>query len=390
MTDAGEARSAASAAAGGRLVALGRGLLIVVLALGVGYAVYRFIQITVGFLWVQVPSTVFHADAPAYYVLGIPVGAGLLVAASRRWGADGHNPIFGFAREPVRPRAFPATLANILLSLVGGLVLGPEMALVATGSVIGVALAGRSEPAIVRRWAGLGSLAALAALGVEPLRTGHLDLSEGYAFSASDVPLALLAGVITVAVVAAVRLGAFGLIRARMGDRPVSWQLAVGGLVVGGLAFGYHAATGQPLDMVLTSGEQMIKPLVALGSAGLIAVTVIAKSLCYLVTMGSGFRGGPYFPVMFAGAGIGAVVGLLTTGSTEAPGVAGLIAATLFLAKVPWPAGVVVAVVVGMAFGGVAMLPAALVGGVVGQFVPRTWEPTSEKYGQRIPEPVRT
>lgn len=359
---------------------------IVVVALGVGYALFRFIRWSVDSLWTDLPSTAFGGDVPWWYLLGLPVLAGLVVAWSRSRGSDGHNPLFGFSRDPVEPGQFPWVVLNILASLAGGLVLGPEMALVATGSVVGVLFARGGDAGAVARASGLGSLAALAALAVDPLRTGHLDFSAGYSFDALDLLPAALAAAVAVLLIAVARAGAFALLRLRGGDRPIWWHLTLGGLVVGALALGYQALTGKPVDLVLTSGEQLIGPMVALESVSLIALTVAVKLLCYLVSQGSGFRGGPYFPVMFAGAGVGAIAGLLTTGSAQAPGIAGLLATTLFLAKPPWIAVLVLALVVGVVFGGVAMLPAAVLGAVIGKLIPGLGESGEGESG----EPVRT
>ncbi len=360
-----------------RVESILRAMAIVVVSLGVGYALFRFIRWSVDSLWMDVPGSVFGGRAPWWYLLSLPAVAGLVVAWSRSRGSDGHNPLFGFSREPVEPGDFPWVLLNILASLAGGLVLGPEMALVAVGSVVGVVLTRGGDTRSITRASGLGSLAALAALAVDPLRTGHLDFSAGYSFNWWDLLPAALASAVAVALIALVRVGAFGLMRLRGGDRAIRWQLALGGLVVGGLALGYQTLTDRPVDLVLTSGEQLIAPMVALGSVGLIALTVVVKLLGYLVSQGMGFRGGPYFPVMFAGAGVGAIAGTLITGSPQAAGLAGLLATTLFLAKPPWPAVLVLALVVGVAFGGMGMLPAAVLGAAIGKLIPRIGEPVT-------------
>jgi H+/Cl- antiporter ClcA len=115
----------------------------------------------------------------------------------------------------------------------------------------------------------------------------------------------------------------------------------------------------------------MIAPVVGLGSVGLIAWTVAAKMVVYGVSLGAGFRGGPYFPVMFAGAGAGAVAAGLLGASVHVPATAGLLAATTYLAHVGWRATAIIGVVVGLLVGGPAMLPAALLGAAVGRVVPR-------------------
>ena len=115
----------------------------------------------------------------------------------------------------------------------------------------------------------------------------------------------------------------------------------------------------------------MIKPLMELGSISLILVTVAAKSLAYWISLGSGFRGGPYFPAMFAGAGFGAATALFFDAPTQGPALAGLLAAMAYLAKAKWVFTVLLAVVLGFVLGGVGLIPAALLGAAIGKLIPR-------------------
>lgn len=345
-------------------------VLTVISSLAAGYVVLIALQWMVNGLWVEIPANVFDGEVPWFYVLGLPVLAGVVVALIRR-RVDGHEPLAGLAIESIPMTNYPFVLLAIAVTMAGGLILGPEVALISTGAAIGGAIAAR-EPGVSIGWGTtVGAASAISALAIEPIRTGSLGISSGYDFSVQDLLPAAIAAVATAVVLAVVRVVASGVVFVRGGDRPVVWQLALAGLAVGAIALVYQASTGEPIDLVLTSGERMIKPLVELGSAGLILATVLAKSLGYAISMGGGFRGGPYFPAMFAGAGVGAAVGLLTDSPAQAPAIAGVMAAVIFLAKPNWLMVLGLSVVVGLILGGPLLLPAALVGAVFGKLVPR-------------------
>ncbi|MDP4015146.1 MAG: chloride channel protein [Candidatus Nanopelagicales bacterium] len=343
--------------------------LIAVISLPCGYVVYRVVQAIVGWLWIEGPESWWDGRPPWIYMLALPVAAGALVYLARSRGGDGHNPLFGISMEPVSPRDYPSVLAAIVLSLAGGLVLGPEVAMVSTGSFLGGAL-GNAWSVPVKRGVMIGAAASLAALLVDPLFSGQLRIQGVYQFSAWDLPMAAGAGVATALLLVVVRLGAIGLLRFRGGDKPRIWQLMVGGLVVGAIAVGYQSASGQKVDLVLTSGETLIAPLVTLGSASLIAWTVLAKCAAYAVSLGSGFRGGPYFPAMFAGAGLGAAGAGALGLSAEPAAIAGVLAGITFLAHAKWSVSLALSLVIAFGLAGPAMVPVALIGGACGRLIP--------------------
>lgn len=344
-------------------------LLIIVVCLPAGYVVLQVVQTLVHLLWTRGPDLWWQGHSPWPYVVGLPTVAGVLVAVVRAKGADGHNPLTGISLAPVSPHDFPGVLLAIVLTLAGGLALGPEAALVSTGAFLGGVVAqARSVP--VKLGVPVGAAAALASLVVNPVLTGGMNISSSYRFAASDLLPAVVAALATVLFLAVVRIGARAVILARGGDRALVWHIGLGGLIVGVVAVVYQSASGQPVHLVLTSGESLIKPLVTLGSASLIVWTVLAKAAVYLVCLGSGFRGGPYFPAMFIGAGIGAACASVIGGGIEPAAAAGIIASMTFLAHVKWGVTIALSAIIGGVVGGVVLLPAAVVGGLVGRLIP--------------------
>jgi H+/Cl- antiporter ClcA len=77
---------------------------------------------------------------------------------------------------------------------------------------------------------------------------------------------------------------------------PLVVLLGAAGLVVGLLAVGFRAVTGQPVDLVLFSGESALPQVIAETSAGVLALLLVVKGAAYALSLGAGFRGGPTFP----------------------------------------------------------------------------------------------
>lgn len=349
-------------------------LLIAVLSLVGAYIVYEAITWMVEQIWIDLPNKAFGPnDFPIYYIVGLPILAAILVFLFRRV-ADGHSPLQGISAEPVMPRAYPFVLLSIIATLAGGLVLGPEVALVSTGSAIGAGISMTRGP-VDKKAAGLGALAGICALLVDPLRSGSMSLAPGYTFAVADLWIALVAGALTAIAIAVTQFAAVSLTRARGGDKAVLWQLIAGGVVVGIVAVIYQSMTDQSVIMVLTSGEQSIKQLTLLGGVGLMLGTVFMKLIAYAISLGIGFRGGPFFPAMFAGAGIGAAAALQFNGQTAAGGLAGILAATIFVANPKWIVVVIIVAGITLVMGSFALLPAAAIGGVCGKLVPHFLDP---------------
>jgi hypothetical protein len=64
-----------------------------------------------------------------------------------------------------------------------------------------------------------------------------------------------------------------------------------------------RAVTGQPVDLVLFSGEAALPQVIAETSAGVLALLVLVKGTAYALSLGAGFRGGPTFPAVTLGGG---------------------------------------------------------------------------------------
>jgi H+/Cl- antiporter ClcA len=115
--------------------------------------------------------------------------------------------------------------------------------------------------------------------------------------------VALAVGFVTAVVLVTVR--GVGTRLAEKG-RP---RLGVSGfLLVGGLAVGLTAQLadwlGADSQDVLFSGQAAIPDLIGETSTAIVLLLIAAKAVAYVVTMASGFRGGPIFPALFLGIGV--------------------------------------------------------------------------------------
>jgi len=100
---------------------------------------------------------------------------------------------------------------------------------------------------------------------------------------------------------------------------------------------------------------------------------IVLKAIAYAASLGSGFRGGPFFPAMFVGAATGLLFSLvLPDGPSVAASTAvGVIAGVIATARMSWVVVLVLAVVLGLLMGGWVLVPAMLIGGVIARLVPR-------------------
>jgi len=123
-------------------------------------------------VWTDIPDGFGWKDPAWWYVILVPAIAGVLVAlAVRLPGRGGHSPIKGMSLEPARPVELISILSAALITLAGGLVLGPEAPLMALGLCLGAA-AGRMmriDGPLNQSIALAGAFAALAALFGGPL-----------------------------------------------------------------------------------------------------------------------------------------------------------------------------------------------------------------------------
>lgn len=335
-----------------------------VLGLIAGYLVYTLIELAIDTVWVTVPE--WMDSPPLWYPPLIIIPAAIGVYLVRRHMADPlHSPLDGIGIVALTPRAYLGAILAIAVSLIGGAVLGPEVALVSTGAVIGGLVARWRRIADARRVVTAGVGGAILALFVGPLLTGSLSLPDPPAnLSVEQIAWALpVAGAIAIIVILARLLGTLLARWVGPGVHPVVIVVSAGVVAMGAIAF--QVRTGEISALVATSGAEYISQLPTLTDTSTLAALLIIKAIAYGVCLGSGFRGGPFFPAMFLGAAGGLLFAeLLPSGPdpVAAAGV-GVAAAVIVTARMPWWAAVVLGIVIGYAIGGPVVIPAAVVGG---------------------------
>jgi H+/Cl- antiporter ClcA len=346
-----------------------------VIGLVFGYVVLEVVNAGIAYVWETIPST--WETTPIWYVVGMLAVAAVLVYVIRTYVGDaGHSPLGGIKVSSLTPKEYLGVMLAILASLFGGVVLGPEVALVASGSVVGGLVAKRfkyADPQSEKRIVGFGALGAILALFVGPLLTGTLSVvGSPTSIEVDQLGWAIVVAVIASVVVSMARL--FGSLVARAtGSRPHLPILVGSALVIAVAAIVMHYGTGEPVLYVLTSGEELITELPTLTSVGTVATILICKAIAYAASLGSGFRGGPFFPAMFIGAASGLLVALVLPSGPgiQAAIVVGVVASVIATAPMKWPTAIVLGIVIGFAMGTWTLVPAALIGAVVARAIPR-------------------
>jgi chloride channel protein, CIC family len=312
-------------------------------------------------IWHALPTALGEASPPWYLVVFLPVVGAAIVAIARLTlpGDGGRSPLAGMSHGATPVRYVPGIVAAALGTLGFGLVLGPEAPVMAVGSAVGLGIT-----SIVRsdaREQGILSMAgifsaistlfggplvagvmlteggiSLGAVLIPVLLPGFVAAAVGYlvflgvgpytgapapglqvpdlpAYVGTSVPdliIAIVVGVVTAALIVAIN-GAAKRVAAlqdgRQGDRGVGLvaALLLGGLAVGALAQ-LAAVFGVAPDDVLFSGQASIPALVSESSLIALVVLVVAKAAAYVVSLATGFRGGPIFPAVFLGVGVAA------------------------------------------------------------------------------------
>ena len=356
-----------------------------VVGLAFGYVVLQIVNVGIRLIWEQVPSN--WETTPAWYVLGVLVIAAVLVYVIRRYvGDSGHSPMSGIAISPLTPKEYLGAILAIVASLWGGVVLGPEVALVATGAVVGGLAAramGVSDAKDTKKIVGLGALGAILALFVGPILTGSMTLGGAPAsIEVDQLAWAIVVALIATVAVTLARLVAALLARAA-GDGPHLVILVGAALIIGVAALLMTAWTGEPITYITTSGEELISDLPTLTSVSTVIAIIVLKSIAYAVSLGAGFRGGPFFPAMFIGAASGLLVALLLPNGPSVPAaiVVGLVASVVATAPMKWPIAIGLGVVLGFLVGTWTLVPAAVIGAIVARAIPRL--------GDRIKHPAQ-
>ena len=350
-------------------------LVAVIVSLAVGYVVLELVNAGIRFVWETISST--WTQTPAWYVIGVLLIAAVLVYLVRRFvGDSGHSPIGGIKISGLTPKEYLGAILAIFASLWGGVVLGPEVALVATGSVIGGIAAksmGITESNVVTKVVGVGALGGILSLFVDPFMSGSMKLgSTPTAIEVNQLGWAVLVTLIATLAVTVARLAAALIARAsRSGPHlPV---LVGAALIIAAAALILQAWTGQSVTYITTSGEDLITDLPTITSAPTVASILALKTIAYAVSLGAGFRGGPFFPAMFIGAASGLLIALVIDGGPSVPAaiVVGVIAAIIATAPMKWSIAILLGAVLGFLIGTWTLVPAALAGAIVARAIPR-------------------
>ena len=343
-----------------------------VVSLVLGYVVLRLVTAGIVLVWETIPESL--GSTPAWYVLGVLlIGAVLVYLVRSRLGDTGHSPLNGISVSPLTPREYLAAILAIVASLFGGVVLGPEVALVATGAVIGGIVARRMHADDVTKVVGVSSLGAILALFVGPLLSGTLSLDGApTSIEVDQMGWAIGVALVTTVAVALARLVA-ALVARATGAGPHLLILVGAAIVIGITALALNSWTGAPVLYVVTSGEEMISELPTVTTASTVVAIIVLKSIAYAVSMGAGFRGGPFFPVMFVGAAVGLLAALVLPDGpqTQAAMIVGVVAAVIATAPMSWKVAIILGAAIGFAMGGWALVPAAIIAAVVSRAVPR-------------------
>jgi len=312
-------------------------------------------------IWHALPTALGEASPPWYLVVFLPVVGAAIVAIARLTlpGDGGRSPLAGMSHGATPVRYVPGIVVAALGTLGFGLVLGPEAPVMAVGSAVGLGITSivRSDAREQGILSMAGIFSAISTLFGGPLVAGVMlteggismgavlipvllpgfvaaavgylvflgvgpytgapapglqvpDLPAYVGTSVPDLIIAIVVGVVTAALIVAIN-GAAKRVAAlqdgRQGDRGVGLvaALLLGGLAVGALAQ-LAAVFGVAPDDVLFSGQASIPALVSESSLIALVVLVIAKAAAYVVSLATGFRGGPIFPAVFLGVGVAA------------------------------------------------------------------------------------
>ncbi|MFM8156455.1 MAG: chloride channel protein [Actinomycetes bacterium] len=341
-----------------------------------GYVLLKILNAGILLAWQTIPG---HWDAtPAWYVLGILLTAAVLVYVIRRYVGDaGHSPLSGIKVSVYSPRQYLGVILAIVASLWGGVVLGPEMALVATGSLVGGIVSARSHrvnPADQKKIVIAGVAGAIFALFIGPaLFQTHRLANTPTSIQLNQVLVAIVVALIVVVLVTMARLVA-ALVSRVTGPKPRLVALVVAALIVGISALWVQGTTDAGIQFIVTSGEEFLTELPRLTATSTIIAVIIFKLIAYSVSLGAGFRGGPFFPAMFAGAAAGLLVArLMGDAELSAPVaiVVGAIAAVVATVRMRWFLVIIIGASFGLFMGSWTLIPPVLVGAVVARLIPR-------------------
>lgn len=246
------------------------------------------------------------------------------------------------------PEHLPAALLAVYLSLIAGASLGPEVAAIDLGGGMGTAVGDRLRGMAkrVRDLSTAGILGSLGGFGVYVILTGPagaLYPVPPYAFSLPDLVAAAALGLVGGAAGVAF-ISTYHVFHRLIS--PLAGRHLLRG-VIGGAGLG---VLGTIAPVVLFSGQTEFREVLAGGAAmgglmllALVGVKILASTWC----MATVFKGGPVFPLFFAGGTLGMAVNLLAPSIPLALAVpAAMAGMTVAVLKAPWVVVLLVAMVV--------------------------------------------
>jgi len=400
-----------------------RGLLVLAAIVGVlvslaSWGFLEAVHYTQVWVFKDLPGELGFAAVPTWWPLPVLALAGVVVAFAivRLPGKGGHEPSKGLqAGPPTRPIELPGVMLAAFATLALGLVLGPEAPLIALGTGLGILslrLLRRDAPdralAVI---AAAGSFAAIASIFGSPI-IGAIIIIEAAGLGGPTLPLVLLPGLLAAGIGSLVFVGmgsvtglstsaySIGALTLAAYPRPnlaaFGWTIAlaivaalvtfavvllgratmrlvvrrpfvlvpVAALVVAALAIIFFEITGEPVDLILFSGQDGMGPVVqhaATLSLGTLAFLIVFKGLAWGLSLGAA-RGGPTFPAIFLGI-VGGLLAAHLPGFAETPAIAVLMGvACVSVLRLPL-SSIVIALVISQA--GVGAAPLVIVGVVV-------------------------
>jgi len=312
------------------------------------------------------------------------------------WKVPGHggqdSATTELVAEPLPPSAVPSLVLAVLLSLAGGVSLGPENPIIAINVSLAIALVGRLwskvPPALIMMVATSATIAALfgTPLAAALILTGTMASSPtaargrgGALWDRLFVPLvAAGAGAITMRLLGAPSMtfdlpayGAPHLIDLLTGALvatatagvalPIAFALPAVHtffhrlrnplvyVTLGGIVLGLLGAIGGELTLFkgLAQTGELLADVDGWGIGTLILFAVV-KLVALLVAAASGFRGGRIFPAVFIGVALGLLAHDLVPGMPVALAVAcGVMGVTLTVARDGWVALFLAATITG-------------------------------------------
>ncbi|HMS72150.1 MAG TPA: chloride channel protein [Baekduia sp.] len=325
-------------------------------------------------VWHEIPDVLDWSEPPWWFVMLVPALAAIPVALSFKLpGGGGHGPLDGLAFGPVPITFVPSILIAGIASLALGPVVGPEAPLLALGLALGsfagqvlgradndmqlltvagafaaaatvfagpfpvammlfelIAVAGAVSIAAVIWLLAPGLLSAGVGMmvftgiadwpGVHQLQLGIPGLPDYETIRITDalwaIPIAVAVTFITAGVgTAAAKLA--GVAAAR----PPLPVLAVAGLTVGASAVLFKAIAGEPVELVLFSGQAATATVALNTSVGVLAAVMVFKAVAFAVSVGAGFRGGMIFPAVLIAIAFGALCAEVLPGLDVTPAV---------------------------------------------------------------------